>query len=287
MPPWLIKTIPKKSNQTKIRQLLDDPAINTVCENALCPNRGECFSQGTVTFLILGNICTRGCRFCSVKKGKPDGLDITEPGRVAKAVKNLDLKHAVITSVTRDDLPDGGAQHFADTIKAIRSIMPQTTIEVLTPDLNGDISALRTVIDAGPDVFNHNLETVPRLYPQIRPQADYERSLNIFRQVSFLSSKPLLKAGLMVGLGENFPEVCDVLKDLYNAGCRVVTIGQYLQPSTEQVPVTEYVQPEIFESYREFGKSLGLLEVFAGPWVRSSYKAELISNNLRQLETCE
>ena len=243
--------------------------VHTVCTEARCPNRAECFSAGTATFLILGNICTRRCGYCGIRHGNPLPLDPEEPAGVAASVKTLSLRHIVITSVTRDDLPDGGAGHFARTVRECRSAA--ATIEVLIPDFNGNPSALDAVLDAGPDILNHNVETVPRLYPAIRPQADYCQSLGLLAYVH--SRGFTTKSGLMVGLGESEGEVCEVLEDLHNAGCRMVTIGQYLQPSPEQVPVQCFVPPEQFERYEKTGKAIGLHSVFAGPFVRSSYKA--------------
>jgi lipoyl synthase len=256
--------------------------VHTVCTEARCPNRAECFSAGTATFLILGNTCTRSCGYCGVRHGNPLPLDPDEPARVAASVKALRLRHIVITSVTRDDLPDGGAGHFARTVRECRKTMHHkgtmdnmpaaaATIEVLIPDFNGDRNALDTVLDAGPDILNHNVETVLRLYPAIRPQADYRQSLGLLAYARLHGFTA--KSGLMVGLGESDNEVCGVLEDLHNAGCRMVTIGQYLQPSREQVPVQRFVPPEQFERYEKKGKEIGLHSVFAGPFVRSSYKA--------------
>lgn len=274
LPSWIKRRFPPQEEWERVQKLLRTLALHTVCESARCPNLGECFRRGTATFLILGNVCTRSCRFCAVGKGIPLPPDPEEPERVAEAAKRLYLKHVVVTSVTRDDLPDGGAGHFAATILAIRQALPQATVEVLVPDFQGSEEALDTVLAARPEVLNHNLETVPRLYPLVRPQADYARSLQLLEKAKNKAPGILTKSGLMVGLGETRKEVEEVLRDLRKARCDIVTIGQYLRPSVHHLPVASYVPPEEFEYYREYALRLGFSGVASGPFVRSSYKAE-------------
>lgn len=272
-PPWLRVRLPAGGAYREVNSLLDNLGLHTVCEEAQCPNKGECFHSGTATFLILGDVCTRRCRFCAVPKGAPQPLDWDEPERVARAVETLGLQYAVITSVTRDDVPDGGAAIFAETIRAIRRRMPACKVEVLIPDFQGDDAALQTVIDAGPDVLNHNLETVPRLYPVARPGADYDRSLRLLRRAKEMSPGLLTKTGLMLGLGETPDEVRAVMADLVGIGCDLLTLGQYLQPSRAHLPVERYVPPEEFTALAREGMTMGLKHVEAGPLVRSSYHA--------------
>ena len=283
LPPWLIKRTPKSQNIKNLRSLINDPKIHTVCESAKCPNIGECYSKKTMTFMILGNICTRNCRFCAVEHGTPSPPDPTEPKRIAEAVKKLGLKYVVITSVTRDDLPDGGAKHFTETIKELRVTAHGSRVtgyglrvEVLVPDFKGSKDALFAVISANPDVINHNVETVPRLYTSVRPQANYKISLNLLKNAKVINKNICTKGGLMVGLGETFEEVTEVLKDLRSVDCDIVTIGQYLAPSGKHVPVVEYVEPETFEKYKKLALNMGFKAVASGPFVRSSYQAELI-----------
>lgn len=265
LPAFLKRPVPKAPRQ-KV-----DPSLHTVCESAKCPNLGECYASGTMTFLILGDVCTRNCRFCGVIKGVPLTLDPEEPKKVAAAVHKLGLKYAVITSVTRDDLPDGGTRQFIEVIKEIKAIEGiEGKVELLIPD-NLDLDRL---IADRPDVINHNLETVPRLYPTVRPQADYQRSLDILRRIK--ESGIYTKSGFMVGLGETEDEVASALKDLARVKCDAVTIGQYLAPSKQHIQVERYVRPEEYLKYEEMGKELGIGEVTAGPFVRSSYKAEEI-----------
>ncbi len=263
LPDFLIKRIPKQANIRRVRNLLNDSSVHTVCEEARCPNIGECFERKTCTFLILGDTCTRNCSFCGVKKGVPQLPDQDEPQRIARAVEKLGLDYVVITSVTRDDLPDGGASHFAETIRNLR------IVEVLVPDF---LESLEIVLDAKPFVLNHNLETVPRLYPKIRPQANYERSLDVLRQAK--RHGVYTKSGFMVGLGETREEVFQALRDLKAAGCDIVTIGQYLPPSKDHIRPERYVLPEEFAEYETFED----LKVFAGPFVRSSFHAGEIIN---------
>ena len=272
-PPWLRVRLPAGGTYQEVNSLLDNLGLHTVCEEARCPNKGECFHSGTATFLILGDVCTRRCRFCAVAKGTPQPLDWDEPERVARAVEALGLRYAVITSVTRDDVPDGGAGIFAETIRAIRRRMPACRVEVLVPDFQGSEDALRVVMDAGPDVLNHNLETVPRLYPTARPGADYARSLRLLRQAKALSPTALTKTGLMLGLGETPDEARAVMADLVSVGCDLLTLGQYLQPSRAHLPVERYVPPEEFAALAREGVAMGLKHVEAGPLVRSSYHA--------------
>uniref|UniRef100_A0A7V4TJG7 Lipoyl synthase n=1 Tax=Candidatus Caldatribacterium saccharofermentans TaxID=1454753 RepID=A0A7V4TJG7_9BACT len=274
LPPWIRRRFPPQEEWERVERLLRSLSLHTVCESARCPNLGECFRRGTATFLILGDTCTRSCRFCAVKKGIPLPPDPEEPRRVAEAARTLSLHHVVVTSVTRDDLPDGGAEHFAKTIQAIRECLPQATVEVLVPDFQGSAEALEVVLAARPDVLNHNVETVPRLYPLVRPQADYARSLELLRRTRARYPGILVKSGLMVGLGETQKEVEAVLWDLKEVGCDVVTIGQYLRPTAWHLPVAAYVPPEVFAYYREYALRLGFRGVASGPFVRSSYRAE-------------
>lgn len=257
-----------------VEEMTKNLHLNTVCNEALCPNRGECYGRKTATFMILGSVCTRGCTFCNVSRGKVQPVDENEPERVALAVKALGLKHAVITSVTRDDLPDGGAGHFARVIKAIRNTADGVTIEVLIPDFQGNVNALKKVADARPEIINHNIETVPVLYPEVRPQADYKRSLNILRNVKDMDSSIYTKSGIMVGLGETEEQVLQVMQDLRNVHCDFLTIGQYLAPSVKHHPVVEYIHPDQFRAYEEKAYQMGFLYVASGPLVRSSYMAE-------------
>lgn len=249
-------------------------SLFSVCEEARCPNKSHCFSVPTATFLILGDTCTRDCAFCSIKTGIPSDVDINEPLRIVGAAKEMGLKYIVITSVTRDDLNDGGASHFANTIKTIKDNLNHVKIEVLTPDFRGNIEALRIVLSAGPDVFNHNIETVRRLYPIIRPQADYQRSLKILRELAKITAAIKIKSGLMLGFGETFDEVKEALYDLRECGCNFITIGQYLRPSKNKTSVVRYVKPEEFEKLKEAAISLGFDYVASGPLVRSSMNAQ-------------
>jgi lipoic acid synthetase len=253
-------------------------SLHTVCESARCPNRNECFSRGTATFMIGGNTCTRHCAFCSVPAGRPESYDAIagEPDEVAEAAAELGLRYVVVTAVARDDLADGGAEHFARTIRAVRGRLPDARVEVLTPDFGGSEACVRTVVDAAPDVFNHNVETVRRLSPRVRSRSDHDRSLGVLSRAAALAPHMLVKSGLMVGLGETEPEVHELMRELVDAGVRAVTIGQYLQPTRRNLPVAEYVRPERFEAYRAYGESLGFDAVFAGPFVRSSYMAESV-----------
>ncbi len=276
LPCWIKKKIPPAGALGEMKELLRSLSLHTVCEEAACPNIGECFSQRTATFMILGDRCTRSCRFCGVRKENPAPPDPEEPGNIARAVRKLHLEYVVVTSPARDDLADGGASHFAFTIKEIKKLAHGIKVEVLVPDFNGSLSSLRRVIEAGPYVLNHNLETIPRLYPEVRPEADYARSLNLLKQSRKLDPDIYTKSGLMVGLGENEKELIEVMKDLRGVGCDILTIGQYLRPSSQNIPVKEYVPPEKFKEYEETGKSLGFLSIASSPFVRSSYQAKEI-----------
>ena len=273
-PPWLKRRIPSGATYQEIRGLIQETHLHTVCQEACCPNLGECFSQGTATFLILGDRCTRNCRFCAVAHGPKDPPDPTEPLRVAEAIGHMKLRYAVVTSVTRDDLPDGGASLFAETIRRIREKRPETKVEVLIPDFCGDHQSLKTVLAARPDVLNHNVETVPRLYASVRPQAVYQRSIDLLKNAHRLDPSIPTKSGLMLGLGERPEEVEQVLNDLLEAGCRILTLGQYLQPSADHLPVERFVPPEEFEELRKKALEMGFREVASGPFVRSSYHAQ-------------
>jgi lipoic acid synthetase len=270
-PDWLTIQVPDAENLNTMKKLLDAGHLHTVCEGADCPNIGECFASKTCTFMILGDVCTRNCRFCAVAHGRPSSLDPSEPHAVALTSRQLGLRHVVVTSVTRDDLVDGGAGHFAETIRAIRQEVPEVTIEVLIPDFRGNNNALQQVIDAHPDVINHNVETVPRLYSSVRPQAVYKRSLNLLKKVSGFGI--LSKSGLMLGLGETYEEVIKVMEDLRAADCDILTLGQYLSPSPTHHPVVEYIHPDTFNMLEKMGYRMGFAEVSAGPLVRSSYHA--------------
>jgi len=278
-PEWLKVKAPQGETVERVKGLIGDLHLHTVCQGACCPNQGECFARGTATFMILGDTCTRNCRFCAVGHGQVEPIDPGEPARVAEAAARLGLKHAVVTSVTRDDLPDGGAGHFAATIAALRERLPGIVIEVLIPDFAGDADALRTVVEAGPDILNHNVETVPRIYPEVRPQAVYTRSLDLLRQAAAMAGKDrmLTKSGLMVGLGELRDEVMDVMKDLRQVDCDLLTIGQYLSPSSKHHQVIEFVTPDTFRDYGEAGRDLGFRGVASFPLARSSYRAELLA----------
>lgn len=271
LPAWLRRPLPSSRVFSDTRDLVRDLKLATVCQGAKCPNIHECFSCGTATFMILGDTCTRDCAFCNIAPGHPGPPEPTEPERVAQAASALNLRHVVITSVTRDDLDDGGAAHFAATIRAVRQALPGSTIEVLIPDFQGDQAALHSVIEARPDVINHNVETHPALYRTIRPQADYAQSLELLRRVS-TAGLPA-KSGFMAGIGENDEQVRELLADLKNAGCRIVTIGQYMRPSKAHPPVARYVHPDMFAEYARWGKELGIDHVFSAPLVRSSYQA--------------
>ena len=270
-PAWLRRPLASDRRFFTTSALLNEQGLSTVCKEANCPNRQECFSSGTATFLILGETCTRNCRFCNIHPGQTSAPDPTEPQRVAQAAVTLGLRHVVVTSVTRDDLDDGGSAQFAAVIRELRQALPQSSVEVLIPDFQGDASALRTVMDAKPDIINHNVETHPALYALVRPQADYTQSLELLRRVN--DGGMTAKSGLMVGLGETDDQVRQVMADLHAAGCSIVTIGQYLPPTSQHHRLDRYVTPEQFDEYAAYGRSLGLRHVFSGPLVRSSYHA--------------
>jgi lipoic acid synthetase len=276
-PEWLRVKAPQWERVGNVKEILRDLALNTVCEEASCPNIGECFNAGTATFLIMGPACTRACPYCDIDfEKKPKALDPTEPARLAEAVRRLGLNHVVITSVNRDDLPDGGASQFGRCIEAVRAISPQTTIEVLIPDLCGNWDALEATLLCQPEVLNHNTETVPRLYRRVRPQGDYQRSLELLRRSHELAPWIYTKSGLMVGLGETDAEIREVMQDLRSVNCDILTIGQYLQPSQKHLNVADFVTPAQFDAWRELGESLGFLQVVSSPLTRSSYHAEQV-----------
>ena len=271
-PDWLRAKLPSGSGYSAVRKMVDDNRLHTVCQSAQCPNMGECWSRGTATVMILGNICTRSCNFCAIQTGRPTELDLGEPARVADAVAKMNLRHCVITSVTRDELKDGGASVWAATIRAIRYRNPSTAIEVLTPDFKGKLDQVDTVLAAEPDIFNHNVETVERLQKPVRVQARYERSLKVLRHAA--DQGHVTKSGIMLGLGETKPEIARTLKDMRATGIKIVTLGQYLQPSSRHLPVDRWVTPKEFEDWKEFGQRIGFDFVESGPLVRSSYHAD-------------
>ncbi len=274
LPEWARKSDPLGRGARPVRVLLRQQSLHTVCEEARCPNLGECFSRGTATFLLLGDRCTRRCRYCSVTTARPLPPDPDEPARVAEAASRLKLRYVVLTSVDRDDLADGGARQFAATTRAIRSLLPGAAVEVLTPDFSGDKEALRVVLDAAPEVFNHNIETVPRLFRHLRPQGRYALSLELLREAKRLRKEQVTKSGLMVGLGETDDEIPPLLRDLRAAGVDSVTIGQYLRPTRRHEPVHRYVTPEQFEAFAGEARALGFAKVYSGVFVRSSFNAE-------------
>jgi lipoic acid synthetase len=273
-PEWIRERKLRLSDLHEVKSVMRENSLHTVCEEARCPNRGECFSRGTATFLLLGDVCTRACGFCHIPNGRPLPVDALEPRRVRTAVERMNLRFVVLTSVDRDDLPDGGAAHFAETIREVRTLDPVPGVEVLTPDFLGRRESLETVVAAKPDVFNHNVETVPRLYRDVRRGAKLERSLGLLSAAKEMDPGVTTKSGFMLGLGERADEVEELLDRMREARVDIVTIGQYLQPSRENLPVVEYARPEVFDRYRERGEALGFRHVFAGPFVRSSYRAE-------------
>jgi len=273
LPDWFKQRMPRAGEISDVSSVLVDLKLNTVCQSAICPNMCQCFARKTATFMIMGSICTRNCTFCAIAKGKPSELEADEPERIAAAVGRLSLKYVVITSVTRDDLSDGGAAHFAKTIEAIHSACPETLVEVLVPDFQGLSSALETVADARPAVINHNIETVPRLYKEVRPLANYHRSLDLISKIKEIDSRIVTKSGIMLGLGETREEVLEAMKDLRFSGCNLLTLGQYLAPSSQHHPVVSYVTPDEFSSYVRPGLDMGFSGVASAPLVRSSYRA--------------
>jgi lipoic acid synthetase len=273
-PDWLKVRFPAGDRYQRLKSLMREHNLHTVCEEARCPNIGECWNSGTATFMIMGDVCTRSCGFCAVKTGRPETLDLSEPARVAEAVRTLALDYVVITSVNRDELPSGGAELFAGCIRAIRRDDPRVRVEVLIPDFKGDPQALATVVRARPFVLNHNIETAPRLYSVVRPQAIYERSLELIQRAKALAPDMLTKSGFMVGLGETKDELFEVMRDLRAHACDIVTIGQYLRPSLQHLPVARYYEPAEYDEFVAYGREIGLMHVEAGPLVRSSYHAE-------------
>ncbi len=273
LPDWLKRPLPAGNGNFFTQNLIQDLRLETVCEEARCPNRPECWSRRTATFMVLGNVCTRPCGFCSVEKGRPISVEGDEPQRVAEAARRLGLRHVVITSVTRDDLPDGGAEHFARCVLAVRGLTG-AAVEVLTPDFQGNTEAVDTVIAAAPEVFNHNLETVPRLYRKVRGRAEYRRSLDLLDRVKRTAPNIVTKAGLMLGIGETVGELFDVLADLRAINCDVLTMGQYLAPTLKHIPVVRFVPPEEFDDLAARARLMGFRQVVAGPYVRSSYHAD-------------
>jgi lipoic acid synthetase len=271
-PKWLRVKLPIGENYRKVRSLVDEHKLHTICESGSCPNMGECWGEGTATFMILGNICTRSCGFCAVQTGKPDAVDTFEPGRVANSVKIMGVKHAVITSVDRDDLKDGGSEIWAQTVRAIRQQSPQTTLETLIPDFAGKWENLQTIIDVAPEIVSHNLETVRRLTKQVRIQAKYDRSLEVLFRLKKGGMRT--KSGVMLGLGETEEEVIETMSDLRSVGVDVLTLGQYLQPTSKHLPISEFITPEQFDKLGKIGQEMGFRYVESGPLVRSSYHAE-------------
>ena len=272
-PEWLKRSAPDPAVLAGMKELMDGLQLHTVCEGAQCPNSGECFARGVATFMILGDVCTRNCTFCAVKHGQPALPGVNEPEHVAEAVKKLGLRHVVITSVTRDDLPDGGAYQFAKVVEAIRSYNSQISVEVLIPDFQGSLSALEVVVTSYPAVINHNVETVPRLYSQVRPQANYERSIQLLKHVKSMEGESLTKSGMMLGLGERSEEVIRVIEDLRGDDCDFLTIGQYLRPSPNHHEVVRFVSPVEFEEYKNIAVAMGFRGVASAPYVRSSFQA--------------
>lgn len=286
LPEWARKGRTHFESLNRLKAGLRQRNLHTVCESARCPNIHECFHRGSATFMILGNRCTRGCGFCSVPKGNPAKhdmrLDAAEPANVARMAAEMRLRYVVLTSVNRDDLPDGGSRHFAETVREVRRALPEARVEVLTPDFCGDLDAVARVLDAGPHVFNHNMETVPRLYRRVRPQADYRQSLRVLAFARRHGADLLTKSGFMAGLGETDQEVRALLGDLRASGTDVATIGQYLQPTRRNLPVEAYIAPEQFHAWRDYGLSIGFRMVFSGPLVRSSYMADRVSEEARR-----
>lgn len=279
LPEWIREKKLNLSSLRDIKTMLRERDLHSVCESLACPNRTECFSRGTATFMILGDVCTRACGFCNVVTGRPWAPPSPdEPRGVAETARRMGLRHVVVTSVTRDDLADGGARQFAETIRELRVALPQAAVEVLTPDFRGNVESVRTVALAEPDYFNHNVETVPRLYDFVRPGSRFERSLSVLRAAKDVVPSTVTKSGLMLGLGERRDEVVEVLQRLRDADVEIVTIGQYLQPKREKLDVVEYVHPDVFEEYRHIGEDLGFRAVFSGPFVRSSYMADVVAH---------
>jgi lipoic acid synthetase len=274
LPEWLRRSVLNTEENRQVRSILKEQQLNTICESGRCPNKGECWAAGTATYLLMGSLCTRTCKFCSVNKGLPSALDEDEPRRVAEASKKMGLRHVVLTSVNRDDLPDQGAHHFAKTIRALKEAIPGVNVEVLTPDFQGRKDCIAIVLQAGPVVYNHNVETVPRLYRSVRPGSKYDRSLKVLAMAKELAPHIPTKSGLMLGLGEEKEEVETVLNDLREISCDLLTLGQYMRPTLDQLPVQRYLTPQEFEAWAEYAWKLGFKMVHSGPLVRSSYHAE-------------
>jgi lipoic acid synthetase len=286
LPPWMKRQKRDGKQVLAMKKILREKNLHSVCQSAGCPNICECFDKPTATFMVLGDHCTRHCRFCGVSKGKPLSVDPDEPGHIAEVVKALELKHVVITSVTRDDLKDGGATQFARTVEQIHRLSPESTVETLIPDFGGVESSLKIVMDSRLDILNHNVETVPRLYSQIRPEADFEVSLGVLKLAKRMDPNIITKSGMMVGLGEKFEEIQAVCACLADAGCDALTIGQYLSPTKSSIPVVAYIEPETFSKYQEAALQAGIPWVHAGPFVRSSYNAERLMRRIRETH-CE
>jgi len=283
LPDWIREKRLNLAELHEVKSLLRQNSLHSVCESLACPNRSECFSRGTATFMILGDVCTRSCGFCNVTTGRPYAPpSIDEPNAVAEAARRMGLRHVVVTSVTRDDLADGGAPQFAATIRALRAALPNAAVEVLTPDFRGNQDAIRLVVEARPDYYNHNVETVPRLYDFVRPGSRFERSLAVLRYAKRLDPEIVTKSGFMLGLGERRDEVIEVMERLIASGCEILTIGQYLQPKREKLDVVEYVHPAVFDEYRQIGEQLGFRAVFSGPFVRSSYMADVVADEAQR-----
>jgi lipoic acid synthetase len=283
LPSWIREKRLNLRQLHEVKSLLRENSLHSVCESLACPNRTECFSRGPATFMILGDVCTRTCGFCNVTTGRPYAApDPNEPRNVAETARRMGLRHVVVTSVTRDDLPDGGAQHFAETIGALRETLPEAALEVLTPDFRGSAGCVRTVVEARPDYFNHNVETVPRLYDFVRPGSRFERSVGVLSEARRIDDTVVTKSGFMLGLGERRDEVLDVMTRLRDAGVEILTIGQYLQPKREKLDVVEYVEPRVFDEYRSLGEGMGFAAVFSGPFVRSSYMADVVAHEAAQ-----
>ena len=274
LPVWLKVKMPGGPNYSKLKGLIRQEGLHTVCEEARCPNIGECWERQTATFMILGDTCTRACTYCAVNTGVPSGLDLEEPLRLAETVSKLQLKYAVITSVNRDDLPDCGAFIFSQCITQIKKRTPNCKVEVLTPDFQGDFKDLRTVLDSGPDTFNHNIETVRRVFPRVRARGDYDLSLDVLSNAKTISPRCVTKSGMMVGLGETFDEIIDTMRDLREVNCDLMTIGQYLRPSLKHSPISKWYTPQEFEELKQEGQKLGFKHIASGPLVRSSYHAD-------------
>lgn len=280
LPEWVRRSVLNTEENREVRQILKEQGLNTICESGRCPNKGECWAKRTATFMLMGSVCTRTCKFCAVNKGKPEPLDETEPTRIVEAARQMGLRHVVLTSVNRDELPDQGSNHFAQTIRALYEGIPGVVVEVLTPDFQGKRECIEVVLAARPSVYNHNVETVPRLYKRVRPGSVYERSLRVLELSKQIDNTILTKSGLMLGLGEQKDEVVAVMRDLHAVGCDILTLGQYLRPTRNNLPVDRYVTPEEFEELAVVGTEIGFRQVHSGPLVRSSYHAGELAEEL-------